>query len=111
MKRWGAVLATVVSALAAATVGVPAHAAAVDPDSGSIGVSVQITPIECASGCGVGSEGIGSLAASGVGPVEPLLWAAALVFALGAALVLRATVSRRARTTSASDSGDGACQS
>ncbi|WP_243231607.1 hypothetical protein [Microbacterium sp. CIAB417] len=111
MKRWGAVLATLASTIAAAAVTVPAHAADIDPDPGSIGVSVQITPIECASGCGVGAEGVGSLAASGLPPVEPVLWAAALVLALGAALVLRATVSRRARTTSASDSGDGACQS
>jgi uncharacterized membrane protein len=111
MKRWGAVLAMVVSALASAAVAVPARAADIDPDAGSIGVSVQITPIECASGCGVGAEGVGSLAASGLPPLEPVLWAAALVLALGTVLVLRATVSRRARTTPVSDSGDGACQS
>ncbi|GAA2585308.1 hypothetical protein [Microbacterium binotii] len=111
MKRWRAVLAMVVSALASAAVAVPARAADIDPDAGSIGVSVQITPIECASGCGVGAEGVGSLAASGLPPLEPVLWAAALVLALGTALVLRATVSPRARTTPVSDSGDGACQS
>lgn len=35
MKRWGAVLATVVSALAAATVGVPARRARTTPVSDS----------------------------------------------------------------------------
>ncbi len=111
MKRWGAVLATLVSTIAAAAVTVPAHAADIDADPGTVGVSVQITPIECASGCGPGAEGVGSLAASGLPPTEPVLWAAALLLALGAALALRVVVSRRARTAPASDSGDGACQS
>ncbi|MDY0827638.1 hypothetical protein SK224_00715 [Microbacterium sp. BG28] len=111
MRRWGAVLTTVVSAVAVGIAAVPAHAADIDADPGSIGVSVQITPIECASGCGAGVEGVGSLAASGLAPMEPVLWAATLLLALGAALALRVTVSRRAKPAPASDSGDGACQS
>lgn len=110
MKRWGALLTTVVSAFAAAAA-VPAHAADIDADPGSIGVSVQITPIECASGCGAGVDGIGSLAASGLASMEPILWAATLLLGLGAALALRATVSRHTKPAPASDSGDGACQS
>jgi hypothetical protein len=111
MRRWGAVLTTVVGALAAAAQAAPAQAADIDADPGTIGVSVQITPIECTSGCGAGAEGIGSLAASGLAPMEPVLWAAALLLALGAALALRAAVSRRATSVRASDAGDGACQS
>ncbi|MDQ1205980.1 hypothetical protein [Microbacterium sp. SORGH_AS_0862] len=111
MKRWGAVLTTVVSALAAVAAAAPAYAADIDADPGSIGVSVQITPIECASGCGAGADGIGSLAASGLTPMEPVLWGATLLLGLGAALALRATVSRHAKPAPASDSGDGACQS
>ncbi|UIN31444.1 hypothetical protein [Microbacterium binotii] len=111
MKRWSAVLATLVSTLALAAATAPAHAADLDADPGSIGVSVQITPIECTSGCGAGVEGAGSLAASGLAPMEPVLWAAILLLGLGAALALRATVSRHAKQAPASDSGDGACQS
>lgn len=111
MKRCSAVLATTLGALAAAAAVVPAHAADVEVDPGTIGISVQITPIECVSGCVSGTEGIGSLAASGVPQTEPILWAAGVLLAVGAALALRATASRRARAASASDSGDGACQS
>ncbi|MDR6200684.1 hypothetical protein QE374_002593 [Microbacterium sp. SORGH_AS428] len=111
MKRWGAVLTTAMSALAAAAATAPAYAADVDADPGSVGVSVQITPIECASGCGAGVEGVGSLAASGLASMEPVLWAATLLLGLGTALALRTIVVRRSKPAPASDSGDGACQS
>jgi len=86
-------------------VAAPGHADERDIGSGSVRITVQIDPIECATGCGGGSApGAGGLPATGLASIEPLLWIAMALLMAGAVFALRARSARHSRLIAAAGS-------
>lgn len=88
---------TLAGLVTAAVLGLPAHADDGDVGSGTVSVTVEIQPLECVTACGGGAPPVTGLPATGLAPVEPLLWLAMALLAIGTALALRAWTARQMR--------------
>lgn len=100
----GPLAAAVLASLPASVLlSLPAHAEERDLGGGTVSVTVEIDSLECTAACGGGGASPGAeLPATGLAPIEPLLWIAMAMVVAGALFALRAQAARHSRVRSRS---------